>query len=155
MKSCATHTVSDTLAQLCPTVSAKLQLRRKFQTTDSASGSHITKCWFVIHGAEDVLNELQDEWENIAVQTSWKLEECFMFKDSVQTSQQHVEHLRSHSPAVQEVSSIPTEQLPVTSNIASIQQSNVSDTNEPPSLHNGPFNNGDSSNNGSSFLGQH
>jgi len=74
MKSCAAHTVSNTIAQLCPTVSAKLQLRRKFKTTGSANGGRTTKWWFVICGAEDVLIELQDKWENIALQTSWKLE---------------------------------------------------------------------------------
>ena len=80
MKSCAENIVSNIIAQFCPAVSANRQLSIKFKTTDSASGGHIMKWWFVIHGVEDLLNELQDKWENIAVQTSWKLEECFMLR---------------------------------------------------------------------------
>jgi len=80
MKSCTAHTVSNTIAQLCPTVSAKLQLRRKFKTSGSANGGRTTKWWFVIRGAEDVLIELQDKWENIALQTSWKLEIVIFFQ---------------------------------------------------------------------------
>ena len=117
------------------------------------NGGRTTKWWFVIRGAEDVLIELQDKWENIALQTSWKLEDCFMFSDSVQVQapQQHVEH-----PSTQDASPpFPAQQQPVIANNASPQQPNKSVTNEPQLMNDDPVNNGDSSNNDSPFLGQH
>ena len=56
MKACTTQTVSTSIAQLCPTVAGKLQLRRKFKTNDNG---RITRWWFLIQGEEGVLVELQ------------------------------------------------------------------------------------------------
>ena len=36
-----------------------------------------SKWWYVIHGDESVLH-LESNWEQINLQTSWKLEPCFM-----------------------------------------------------------------------------
>ena len=33
--------------------------------------------WFVLHGEEAVLKNLDAEWEMIAIQTNWKIEPCF------------------------------------------------------------------------------
>ena len=33
--------------------------------------------WFVIHAPENVLLNLESEWEQIQLQTGWKLESCF------------------------------------------------------------------------------
>ena len=86
--------------------------------------------------------------ENIALQTSWKLEECFMFSDYVQAPQQHVEH-----PSTQDASlPFPAQQQPVTAKSASPQQPDKSVTNEPQSMHDDLLNNGDSSNNDSPFV---
>ena len=37
-----------------------------------------TNWWFVIHGEESKLCELENEWERISVQTSWEIRSCFM-----------------------------------------------------------------------------
>ena len=37
-----------------------------------------SKWWYVIHGDESVLVHLESNWEQINLQTSWKLELCFM-----------------------------------------------------------------------------
>ena len=37
-----------------------------------------SKWWYVIHGDESVLVHLESNWEQINLQTSWKLEPCFM-----------------------------------------------------------------------------
>ena len=39
--------------------------------------SERSKWWYVIHGDESVLH-LESNWEQINLQTSWKLEPCFM-----------------------------------------------------------------------------
>ena len=78
MRACTTQTVSTTIAQLCPTVAGKLQLRRKFKTNDNG---RITRSSFLIRGEEDVLVELQQIWECVSIQTSWRLEECLVNRE--------------------------------------------------------------------------
>ena len=78
MKACSVQTVSTTIAQLCPSVAGKLQLRRKFKTNDNG---RIIRWWFLIRGEEDVLVELQQIWKRVSIQTSWRLEECLIYKD--------------------------------------------------------------------------
>ena len=38
-----------------------------------------TKWWYVVHADEDLLTELNTKLDQVKVQTSWKLEPCFMF----------------------------------------------------------------------------
>lgn len=78
MKACTTQTVSTTIAQLCPSVAGKLQLRRKFKTNDNG---RVTRWWFLIRGEEEVLIELKQIWERVSIQTSWRLEECFVYRE--------------------------------------------------------------------------
>jgi len=70
--------VATTIAQLCPTVAGKLQLRRKYKTSENG---HVKRWWFLIRGEEEVLIELQKTWDHISTQTSWRLEECLMYED--------------------------------------------------------------------------
>lgn len=79
MKSCTVQTVSTTIATLCPNVAGKLQLRRKFKTNDSG---HTKRWWFLIREEEDVLVELQQIWDRVSTQTSWRLEECLKYKEA-------------------------------------------------------------------------
>ena len=52
MKACTTQTVATTIAQLCPTVAGKLQLRRKYKTSENG---HVKRWWFLIRGEEEAL----------------------------------------------------------------------------------------------------
>ena len=70
--------MATTIAQLCPTLAGKLQLRRKYKTNDNG---HVKRWWFLIRDAEEVLLELQQMWDCISAQTSWRLEECLIHKD--------------------------------------------------------------------------
>ena len=79
MRSCTTNVMARTISGLCPTMANKLQLRRKYKI---ASNGQVRLWWFLIRGDEEVLIELEKIWNTIAVQTSWKLEECARFADS-------------------------------------------------------------------------
>ncbi len=35
------------------------------------------KWWYVIHADESLLSDLDTKWEQVKLQTSWKLEPCF------------------------------------------------------------------------------
>ena len=62
-------------------------LRSKFFPVDSLNIKRKTVCdsdgqtkrwWFVLHASEDILQKLESKWEQIQLQTYWKLETCFM-----------------------------------------------------------------------------
>lgn len=74
MKTCTMQTVSTTIVQLCPN-DGELQLCK---TSDNG---RITRWWFLVRGEEEVLAELQQIWEHISIQTSWRLEECFVYRE--------------------------------------------------------------------------
>ena len=65
-------TVTSALSRLT-SVGDKLQIRRKFKTT---TGNRI-RWWFVVRGSEEDLCNLENEWDRIKIQTSWKLEVCY------------------------------------------------------------------------------
>jgi len=51
-------------------------LRVKRKTKDNTITSR-TKWWFVIHADEHLLSELDAKWEQVKLQTLWKLKPCF------------------------------------------------------------------------------
>ena len=65
MKACTTQTVATTIEQLYPTVAGKLQLRRKYKTSEN-----VKRWWFLIRGEEEAIIELQQMWDRISTQTS-------------------------------------------------------------------------------------
>ena len=65
-------TVTSALSRLT-SVGGKLQIRRKFKTT---TGNRI-RWWFVVRDSEEDLCNLENEWDRIKIQTSWKLEVCY------------------------------------------------------------------------------
>ena len=38
--------------------------------------------WYIVHADEEVLCDLETKWESIQLQLKWKLEHCFMFKET-------------------------------------------------------------------------
>lgn len=79
VRSCTTNVMANTISSLCPTMVNKLQLRRKYKITPDGQ---VRLWWFLIRGDEEVLLQLEKIWSTVAVQTSWKLEECVKFADS-------------------------------------------------------------------------
>ena len=74
MKTCSTGAVAATVGQICPDIAGKIQLRRKYKTNDLG---RTTRWWFVIQGDEATLTTLEEMWEGVCNQTSWRLEKCF------------------------------------------------------------------------------
>lgn len=47
-------------------------MRRKFRT----NGNKI-RWWFIVHGPEQILAMLDEQWPVVHMQTAWRLEPCF------------------------------------------------------------------------------
>ena len=51
-----------------------ISIRRKSRVTPSGR----QRWWFVLHDEESTLCALQEKWSSVEIQTSWKLESCYM-----------------------------------------------------------------------------
>ena len=49
-------------------------MRRKYKTGKDNRG----RWWYIVRGTEEDLCELDSEWDHVHIQTSWKLETCFI-----------------------------------------------------------------------------
>ena len=65
-------TIENVIARFC-SISEGLRIRRKTHRNES-SGK--TSWWFIIHGNENVLCELNEKWDCVHLQTSWILKPC-------------------------------------------------------------------------------
>ena len=72
MKSCTVTAVKNAIQRLCPDLPNSLRVRRKLKT----NGEKI-RWWYIVHGPEQVLSILEQQWEAVKLQTSWNLEPCF------------------------------------------------------------------------------
>lgn len=79
LKACSHTTILSTISKLLPSGS-KLNFTIKRKTREL--GTKII-WWFIVHGSESDLSVLENEWERIELQTSWKLEPCFMPVESI------------------------------------------------------------------------
>ena len=77
MRGCSSGTILTTLQKLS-TVAERVEVRRKFKKRKN----NTTQWWFLIRGEEQVLQKLEQEWERVQTQTSWKLERCHRLIDS-------------------------------------------------------------------------
>ena len=91
--------MASTIARLCPTVAEKLQVRRKYKTNQDGK---TVWWWFLIRGDEQVLVELEGKWDSIALQRTWKLEDCYKYNileqqpaSSVVSAQENSNHATS------------------------------------------------------------
>ena len=108
MRSTSSTAVTSTLKKLT-TCGDKLSVKRRNRTTDNGREK---SWWFLIKGQEDVLCELENEWDgSVGLQTNWKLESCYGPKTSVnadstpnqpcQSSQAHSETATSTPSAIE------------------------------------------------------
>ena len=42
----------------------------------------VTRWWYIIHAEEACLQQLENEWQKVELQTSWKLEPCYRYLES-------------------------------------------------------------------------
>ena len=71
MRDCSSRAVLAVLQRLT-TLAEKVEVRRKFKK----KGDNRVQWWFLIRADESVLRLLEQEWEPVQTQTSWKLERC-------------------------------------------------------------------------------
>ena len=69
------NSVKNVISRICKLENG-IRVRRK---TKVSPVTNKTKWWYVVHADEDFLTELNTKWDQVKVQTSWKLEPCFMF----------------------------------------------------------------------------
>ena len=76
VKTASHSTVRATIVKLakvtCVNLADDLHVKRKCNSTSSGK----MKWWFVLHDKEDTLKALKRNWENISLQTGWRLEQC-------------------------------------------------------------------------------
>ena len=72
------NSVKNVISRICKLENG-LHVRRK---TKFSPVTNKTKWWFVVHADEGLLSELNTKRDQVKLQTSWKLEPCFMYSDS-------------------------------------------------------------------------
>ena len=75
LKATSTTAVTSTLKKLT-TLGDRLTIRKKVKTDAN-------RWWFLIKGDEQLLCELEGEWDRVSLQTNWKLESCTKPSDTV------------------------------------------------------------------------
>ena len=118
MKSSTSSTVSTALNRLT-TLGSKLLVKRKYKSLENGK----TKWWFLVKGDESALMALESEWEKMEIQTSWKLEPCFLPVAN--------EDPTEDPPIVQQLPDHSEQQCPSEPQ-ASVQQSTSSGKQPPP-----------------------
>ena len=81
MKVTSTSSLKSTIQKFCPLNS--LQIKRK--TVLDVAGN-VRKWWFIIHAPENVLLDLEGSWDQLQLQTGWKLEPRFKPADPVSSN---------------------------------------------------------------------
>ena len=66
MKACTVPTVIKSITQLT-SIGSNVQVKRKYKTNDKGK---VVKWWYILQGEEALLNQLEQEWEKVELQTS-------------------------------------------------------------------------------------
>ena len=74
LKAASGVTVKNTICQLTGSALDKVQVKRKYE---KLRGNKI-RWWHILSGSESDLEALDKKWEGVKVQTSWKLECCYI-----------------------------------------------------------------------------
>ena len=78
LKNSSVSSIKSVISRLC-NIDGGLRVRRKDQ---EGSMTKRSRWWYVVHGNEPLLNQLETKWDQVKLQTSWKLEPCFMHESS-------------------------------------------------------------------------
>ena len=82
LQSATLYAVRATIVKLTKCIEADdLRVKRKCGLTNSGK----TKWWFVLHGKEEMLKSLEENWSKVSVQTGWRLEQCTKPSDTMST----------------------------------------------------------------------
>lgn len=77
----STKSVDSAISRFCKIEG--LKIKRKTRTNNRTGKLN---WWFVVHGEEATLCDLEKKWEALQMQTSWVLEKCTKPSDSVETN---------------------------------------------------------------------
>ena len=77
IKSCTVTSVKSAISRVCKNDTVKVKRKVKNNPGDS-NGARSSRWWFILHDTEEALVTLEVNWEQLALQTSWKLMDCYM-----------------------------------------------------------------------------
>ena len=80
LRTTTSNAVSSTLSKLT-SKGNQVQVKRKFKSIQNTNKT--VRWWFVIRGSEDMLQDIDSEWDHVSAQTNWKLEPLLKFPDPV------------------------------------------------------------------------
>ena len=89
LKSCTAASVKSAITRVCK--NNTLKIKRKNKTVGSAHGIQ-TQWWYVLHDSEEALVSLESNWEQLALQTSWRLTPCYKPEFDNQEASNTVNH---------------------------------------------------------------
>ena len=113
MKDSTVKSVKNVISRVCK-IDGGLRVKRKTKDNPVTNRS---KWWFVIHADEHLLSELDAKWEQVKLQTLWKLEPCFKLENAstehevespptdARTSETGTDSV-SHSPSLLQVTDV-------------------------------------------------
>jgi len=109
---------------------------RRTSETQFRTNGNKTRWWFVVHGPEEILALLDEQWPAVKIQTAWSLESCFASKEtvpdgsSVSPSEPSPLPVSKH-PQTASVSNSPAVALDISAHEAEIVSSHRSPTSQP------------------------
>jgi len=83
LRTTTTTAIERALSTLTKVSSKDVVVKRKYKTAQR-DPHQVTKWWFVLRGEEEVLQQLQEEWPSVALQTTWKLQPVLYVPTSTQ-----------------------------------------------------------------------
>ena len=102
LKNTTTSAVAKALTSLAKIPPMSVTVKRKYKVARNNS-KQVVRWWFIIRGNEEVLQQLQANWEAVSIHTAWKLEPVLMYDhEKAQTT-----------PSVPTQSVPPTEEAPI------------------------------------------
>ena len=111
LKSTTVTGVTNTLKVLEKVPLGAVTIKRKYKTARSDS-KRIVRWWFVVRGYEEVLEQLENDWNSISIQTAWKLEPLLEFqRESTTTTVIPTEIPHSPCPVVTQPNQSPATAL--------------------------------------------
>ena len=79
MKETSATAVTSTLTKLTSVTNDQVRIKRKYKSVNR--NNNRMRWWFVLRGDEDTLVKLESEWEQVRLQTNWKLEPLQVFAE--------------------------------------------------------------------------
>ena len=90
LKSTTTRAVENVITTLTKVRGSELKIKRKYKTA-TGNSTHVVRWWFVVRAEESVLEQVQKEWNQVAMQTNWKFTPLLQHAKPISEAQLNVE----------------------------------------------------------------